>query len=629
MFDTSIESLFAETTAGEQLRDKRFCEAAKIIKQYHSPTYDGDGTLGDPENHAFEYISLTVAQMIFENPVVYVCDEDYDESSDGGETRALERAINRVVYLRRMRDKGIQAAIDQCICWGVGRVDQQPIQGATPGEVNKDGSFDLPMMPDYQRISQNHFSVDPLAITMKQARWMSFDMVRDKQDLLDEAKRFPDRGWKPEAIAIITPSVDTRLRPNQKKFGGIDRKEMWFKEVWIPEEELDESPGPQDGFHGTIRTICLTGQGGMSEIRRPRPYYGPPSGPAVVFGTHVVPDEVWPLSALYPVQTQVRDLNAHGRHVREAAAKNKRIGLGDALNAKDSQAIKDAADGDFLLVSGLDKQKIVEIEMGGITEAMMVYRNFARDLLDRTTGMSDAARGNVTGDATASENIIADNANGARTSVVKRQFQSGMREVVEKFGWFCDHDERTEITHSNGDVYLGGNGEALAKKLRKRFPGVEISDNWGQTQRVSFESRDIRIEPGSMERVDQGQMQRNATQAYQLIVGAVPVMAQFPDAVDWKGLFSDVGKAFNNPHMAQRVNAKAANANAVDMVQLGAGDAQAQPGQGGPTLTPPSSPAQAAGPARKGDSLKMQRRIVKAESAPQVRAKMGSARMAK
>lgn len=630
MIDTSVESLFSEITAGEQLRDKRFCEAAKIVKQYHTLTYDGSAALDVPENHAFEYISLIVPQMIFENPVMFICNEDYDEFSDNGESRQLEKATNRVLYLRRMREKGIQAAIDQCFCWSVGRVDQQPVPGATPGEVNKDGSFDLPMMPDYQRISQNHFCMDPLAITKAQARWTSFDVVRDKKDLLDEATRFPNRGWDAAAIEKITPSVDTKLRPMQKDLRGIDRKELWFKEIWIPEEELDDSLGPQDGFHGTIRTICLTGQGGMVEIRKARPYYGPPSGPAVIFGTHLVPDELWPLSALYPVQTQVKDLNAHGLHVRDAAARHKRVGLGDALSAKDSQAIKDAKNGEFLLVAGLDKQKVLEIELGGITEAMMVYRNFARDLLDRTSGMTDAMRGNVTGDATASENIIADNAGNVRTSFVKRQFQSAMREVGEKFAWFCDHDERTEVPHANGDTYHGGHGEALANRLRKKYPGIQIPDDWGQQQRIPFESRDIRIEPGSMERVDQGQQQRNAMQAYTLALQAVPVMAQFPDALDYRGLFEDIGRAFNSPHLAKRVRPQAANENAIAMAQLEAGDGAAQPG-----AAPKTAPGEggrgigAASPERKGDLLKMQRRIGKSQSAPQVRPKVGQARMVK
>lgn len=623
----------SESAAGEQLRDKRFVEAAKIIKQYHSTTYEGLAELGDPENHAFEYISLIVPQMIFENPVVFICDEDYDEQSDDGESRALEKATNRVLYLRRMREKGIQAAIDQCFCWSVGRIDQQPVPGSTPGEVNKDGSFDLPMMPDFQRVSQIHFAVDALAVTMKQARWMSFDCVRDKQDLLSEAANFPNRGWNVEAIKLITPSVDTKLRPQQKDLRTVDRKEMWFKEFWIPEEELDESPGPQHGFHGTIRTLCLTGRGGMTEIRKARPYYGPPSGPAVVFGTHMVPDELWPLSALYPVQTQVHDLNAHGKHVRTAAARHKRIGLGDALSAKDSQSIKDASDGDFLLISGLDKQKVLEIEMGGISEAMMVYRNFARDLLDRTSGMTDAMRGNVTGDATASENIIADNAGNVRTAFVKRQFQSAMREVGEKFAWFLDHDERTEVRHANGDIYMGGHGSALADKLRKKFPGIQIPDDWGTRQQVPFESRDIRIEPGSMERVDQGQQQRNAMQAFTLALQAVPLMAQFPDALDYAGLFEDIGRAFNSPHLAKRIHAQAANANAIDMAQLAAGDGAAPgdaptaPGQGGRPIG--IAPSQAASPERKGDLLKMQRRIVKSENAPQVRPKVGQAKMVK
>jgi hypothetical protein len=622
MLDTSPKNLTQEILAGEELRDKRLASSRAIFHQYVTNTYEGNSALDDPENHAFEYITLIVPQMIFENPVVSITSTP--PSADAAE---LEYAQNYWIRKTRVRDVGIQLAIDQCISWGVARIDQRAQPQAVPGWVNANGSMDMPMMPQMVRVPQNRHAMDSICVDPKLARWHSFMVIRDKDSLIREAKDFPKRGWNLKAIEEMATGVDLRkARPNRESFRNVERNELVFYEVWIPEEELDESLGPQHGFHGTIRTIAC-GRGGekYAEIRKPRPYYGPPTGPAVVFGTHVVPDEPWPMSALYPVQTQVKDLNNHSRAIREAAARRKRLVLGDAFSANDAKRINAAKDGEFLLVKGLDKQKVAELGLGGIDEAMAVYRNMARDLLDKNSSLSDALRGAATGDATATENAIASGAADVRMAFVKRQYQAHMRDAMERAAWFLHHDDRTAIQTGAGQLYIGGSVSDAAKRLREMFPGVEIPDDYSG-ERVPFETLDVQIEPASMERFDQAQSQRNAMQFFQLVSNAIPLMAQFPDATDWRAHFDRLGKAFGEPGLSARVFPDQANENFMAVQALGATPVSAgqvaQPRPGGRPVGQQ--------PADRGvSSNRLQRRVDKATDKPRARNTIGQARTSK
>jgi hypothetical protein len=624
MLDTSSKNMASELLAGEELRDKRLSESRKIVAQYHTCTYEGSPALDVPENHAFEYISLIVPQLIFENPGFLIRQEDMGP---------LEAAMNRWSKLQNLREVGIDLAVDQCFSWGVARIDQQVQAGWIPGQVNRNGSQDLPRIPVVRRVPQHRFNQDPLCLKESQARWKSQLVVRDQGDLLSEAERFPDRGWNKAAIKQMTTGTELRkARPNREGVRSVDRKEVCFYEVWIPEEELDESLGPQFGMHGTIRTIaCGRADDEFAEIRKPRPYYGPAEGPFVLFGTHVVPDEPWPLSAMYPVQTQVRDLNNHGVSIREAAARHKKIGLGDAMNPADSERIKNAKNGDFLLVNGLDKQKVVELSVGGIDEAMLVYRNFARDLLDKASAMSDALRGNVTGDATAYENAVAQGASDVRAAFVKRQYQAGMRAVGRRGGWYLFHDERSRIPLENGDVFQGGSGKDAADAIRKQYPGIEIPDDFVPVPRVPFDHLDIDLEPTAMERQDQATMQRNELQLFQIVAQTIPLMAQFPDATNWRARFERLGRAFNDPGLAKSVFPEAATEDLLAMQALGM-EAEAGPqgaGAGGSQGGQSFSGRHIGQPPKQGqkqDQLRMQRRIERSGSNPKVRPATGTAR---
>lgn len=629
MLDTSAKNMASELLAGEDLRDKRLGEAAKIVQQYHTTTYDGSAALDVPENHAFEYISLIVPQMIFENPAWVIGEAEMDP-----ELGSLQKAMNHWSRLANLRDVGIELAIDQCVCWGVGRIDQQPQPGWVPGQVNRNSSLDVPMMPMLRRIPQNRHIMDPLALRPSLARWHAQLVIRDKQDLLDEAERFPKKGWNKKNIAKMPTGTDLRkARPNREGMHTIDRGEVCFYEVWIPEEELDESLGPQMGMHGTIRTIaCGRGDDEYAELRKPRPYYGPPGGPFVLFGTHMVPNEPWPMSSLYPIQTQVKDLNNHGVAMRDAAAKHKKLALGDALQERDAKAINNAKNGQFLLVKGLDKQKVIELGLGGIDEVMLVYRNFARDLLDRASGITDAMRGNVTGDATATENAIAESASGTRVGMVKRQYQAGMRECGDRGGWFIWNDPRTLIPTGIGQVIRGGSPSDHAELIRRQFPGIEIPDDFLNQPRIPYEAIDKQLEPMSMERLDLATQQRNALQAFQLVTQAIPVMAQFPDATDWKARFEQLGKAFNDPNLARSVFPDKAMENMLALAQLG----MAQPGmqgmsapqQGGGAPPPPPGAGRKEGQAMPGANKEssMQRRVNNAGAKPKARSGTGKAR---
>jgi BarA-like signal transduction histidine kinase len=312
--------------------------------------------------------------------------------------------------------------------------------------------------------------------------------------------------------------------------------------------ELDDSPGSESGFHGTIYTITVGQTGGESDpdkvgyIREPRPYYGPKTGPYTFFGTYYVPDSAYPLSPIMASLGQADELNAHVRSAARSAAQYKRLILVDSKSKKLMQDVKSQPDNFVVPVEGLDRDRVIPIELGGITNQQVNYIQMARERLDRNSGIHDVMRGNISGTATATEVATADASSSIRIDYLKRQFVRATEQMLYRSGWYLWNDDR---------VFFPIGGEA-AQQMGMGEPYFQ----GGGEPPASYDDIELEVDAYSMERTNEAMQQRRALEALQVVSNVAAAMPQAP-YVNWEALLKQVGDSMNMPGMAQLIDKQA------------------------------------------------------------------------
>lgn len=575
MLDPSFMAMRREIDSAERFRDKHLDSLRTMIERYHGPAYRDDRAspdTDDPENFGHEYVSLVLPRIIHDTPKFRV--RMGEPMLDMMVGRRLQIAVNRwsrIVKLRRTLER---VATDMLFSYGVAMTVSEP----RPEARQIDGKD--PYLPRVYRISPERFFIDPAATSIEDARFMGHCYAIDKDDLLSRAETDPT--WDMQAIEALAANTDLDEVRRAGDRAVEDRKELAVYEVWVPEisqplaEAADELLG-QGMVNGTIYTLVKSrGNADSSKfegyLRQPIPYFGPRQGPYTVFGVYCVPDDPYPLSPLMAVQSQVVDLNAHLTSVRSSAAAYKRLVMVDARNHKLAQDIKDSPHDYIVLSESLDKDKVVNLEIGGITQQQVQYSQMAQDRLDRVSGIHDAMRGNIQGSATATEVAVAESSATMRMAHLKRQFQDCVDDLAKAVLWYMWHDERVSFP-------LGREGAEALLEADPKFVGGIGMGGW--------EDLEIQVDAYSMERVSEALVQKRAMELLQITTSVAQGMVAMP-FIKWREILSVVGDALNMPHLADMIDQNA--------MQRMAQQAQAaQPQGGGMPSGGPSQPTNAMG----------------------------------
>ena len=547
MIDTTPQGIRSEIESAERLRDSVLTNFSKQLASYHGPWYHESSPHEEysPENHYFEYMSLMVPRLVYDNPRFRVTTRR--PGTQRATATAIRHGLNRWIRDTDFRQTLRGAAADCLFNFGI-VLTSQSTNTTLPIELKEA----TPMWPTCERISQRLFFVDPQAQSFELARYTGHKFYRDKDDLLKYAEENEAEGWNPDAIKDLSTTgkseeSDMFYDPHHH----VDREEIALYEVWVRDHELDDSPGAEQGFNGTIFTIAVaqTDTGGeLSEmVREPRPYYGPRWGPYTMIGIYDVPDQVYPLAPLVAVQGQVEDLNIHATTTSASADAYKRLVLTDSTDPKFTQKIKDGQHNYVIPISGLDKSKMAQVEIGGITAQQLQYLNLAKDRLDRNSGMHDAMRGNVVGRGPATEVSGAAESASIRVSYIKQQFQAGVEQVCRTVAWYMYHDDRV--------VFPLGND--AAEEMAMKEPWL-IGGTFDPESGATFDDIELEIEPYSMERTSEARLQEKTMAAFQMLVQVAPGIPQMP-WIDWKGWFARLGDSMNMPELADLVNVDIAN----------------------------------------------------------------------
>lgn len=560
MLDVGISNLSEEARAAVQFMNKHQESLTERIKRFHGPSYDQKSGEVDPENHAFEYLSLYVPRAVYDNPKVKVGTRRPGSQADTAE--AIQHGLNRWIKSQNLRHTLDAMAYDYYLLWAVAIVSQEPIPGMEPMETVE--IYDIkneelgkkkvmPHWPKAYRISPRHFFLDAKSLHFSKARFYGHDSIRDKDDLLSIAKANPDQGWNADVIEDLVAGAGTDEFYGRRDDGAEretpERNELIVREIFVPEHELEESKGHKKGFHGTIFTIGV-GQSREGEersefIRKPRPFYGPKEGPYVLIGTYTVPDRPYPLSTIAAVESQTEDLNRHVTAMNLNADRYKRQVLVDAGRPDEAQKIAEGTDSMVIPVSNLDATKVKEIEIGGITTQHLAMVADKRDRLDRVAGMHDAQRGVVTGKGTATEVQEASESSDTRASYIMRRYQDGVASILNKVAWYLYYDDRVIFPlGSEAQQKLGMTG------VEPWYYGGLHDPRSGAT----FEDIELEIEPHSMMRANEGLILKRTLEGLGFIMQAAPMMPQTAMYMDWPGIIADLGDALNMPQLGERIN---------------------------------------------------------------------------
>ena len=562
MLKLDLHSLMREVEAAEDFRDQHLSEWRRLIERFHGPAYRAiDTHEDDPENFVHEYVALLLPRIVHDAPKIRVKSaRPVTQSMTAG---LLQVGINRWCKMTKVRNTLERIATDMLLGYGVGMVVNEPRKGYR----DIDGAE--PFLPRLYRISPDRFFMDPAATNVEDVRYMGHCWVIDRDDLLAQAER--EDGWDSEIINRVADNsgVDEVREGYSGKREIPDRQELVVYEVFVPEvndediEEIDDALGAQV-FSGTIYTM-IKGQsadGKKSDAgfaRKPRPYYGPRTGPYTVFGVYTVPDDPYPLSPIMALVPQMDDVNHHLRSMRYSASAYKRLIAVDSRNAKLAQDIRDKDDLYVVLADGIDPSQVVPIEIGGITPQQVQYSAMAQDRLDRVSGIHDAMRGNITGQPTATEVSVAESASGMRMAHLKRQFQECVNESMRNVAWFLFHDRKVMFPLGEDGVPIVGEPEPMFSA--SAMVGV-------------FDDLDLDIEAMSMERVSDMVLQKRSLEMLQLI-GTLSQQVLAAPHVKWREVMSMVGDAMNIPNLADLIDQAR-----VMQMQQGAGQSpQGAPGE--------------------------------------------------
>ena len=542
MLDLTFDSIRREVESAERFRDTHLSSFRTMVEKYHGPGYRDDRAdpyIDEPENFGHEYVSLVLPRIIHDTPKFRVkLGEPMLDLMIG---RRLQIAINRWSRITKLRRTLERVATDMLFTYGVALTVSEP----RPEVRRTDGKE--PYLPRIYRISPDRFFMDPAATHIEDARFMGHCYAMDRNDLIARAE--DDDTYDIEAIMSIPSGTDLDEVRDDNGRDIEDRKELAVYEVWVPEadqsmaEQIDELLGP-GMVNGTIYTF-VKGRSKSSKwdgyIRKPIPYFGPRNGPYTVFGVYTVPDDPYPLSPLMAIQSQTEDLNAHLTSVRSSAAAYKRLVMVDARNAKLAQDIKDRPHDYIILSESLDKDKVVNLEVGGITQQQVQYSQMAQDRLDRVSGIHDAMRGNIQGSATATEVAVAESSATMRMAHLKRQFQESVDDLARSVLWYMWHDDRVAFP-------LGREGAEALLEADPKFTGGVRMPGW--------EDLEVAVDAYSMERVSEALVQKRAMELLQITTSVAQGMMAMP-FIKWREILSVVGDSLNMPHLSDMIDQNA------------------------------------------------------------------------
>jgi len=520
MVDVDPDDLMRRVAEDEAYIDPSLKKRDELIETYASSFHLGkSGKADEPENHPFEFTSLFLPLLAYTNPRVRL--GTASRSRQKPAVQALNHAINRWVTQTGFVRLAEKLAMDYFFGWGATVASVGP----RPGMWENDQPDWWPML---YRVSPRQFGFDHTAYSFEQAEHVWWSSAADHAEMVEMARMDAERaekdreGWIADRVREMSPGGGMDRIKAEKQEDADLRNQVLYYNVWVPGARVKEENTPEKGYSGAIFTFAWsTGDAGI-EIREPYDYRGHPDGPATLWGCYTVPDEALPLSPLIPTAQLQKDLNRVARANTAASLSWKRT-----LVTEDDQLANDIKYGvhdGIAVAESVNKDNLHVYESGGLSDQGLAQEGRLRDQLDRNSGIFDAMRGNVTGDATATENMIAGSAASNRQGFIIKKFVDAASAALERPLAHMYWEDR--IIYDLGPEIAAQQGAQPGQTAY--FYGGKAEENG------PFEELELTVMPQSMGR-------RSPQQDKEEAMGLLALMGQLSELVQLNP-FADVGR---------------------------------------------------------------------------------------
>lgn len=499
---------------------RRVTERSRDLKEQFHAMEDDD----TPLNHPFEFCRSMVSQLVFSRPTCRVTEGGHVSDQTEMVGVGLKNLIGRPDW--GFIDTFEAIATDIQFDFGVGFIHIEP----TP---DWEGAGPIPFWPVVKRISPCMYIRDARTPDFGgKPRFEGHMCVAYKDDLLRQTDSQGAPLYDPAAVAQLADGDGLSQLRQDLAVEGVQLSDdtgiVVFWELYFHAEQAWATVG----FHPTQTTFL--------RVKPCRGAYGcPAGGPYILFGDYPSIDQVYPVANLAVTKALVEDINKHRRSIRDDAAKAKKFVVVSAGSDQVIQAITTAPGSSVLAIPGFNGI-LQEAEIGGPAKESVAYTEVMTANLDRMSGLSNVARGDLQSSTTATAVAQA----GAFTS-------SGMRRAKSRF------------LHKTADA-LAKVADLIMHCPDVRFP-VSINDpQSGQQMRVELNGGQIdpptspwrsriqvEIEPYSQEYVDQTQLRQDMTEAFQMVLAIMQAAAMDP-TLKPEPMINDLLQTLNIPEAAKK-----------------------------------------------------------------------------
>jgi len=537
-----VKELWSQIEIAEKARDRTLRKFDEMVRAYHTPWYDSVGGQDYLKNHYYEFVSLRLPRVAFQNPVVSVRTTSSSDMKKVLEARMYHHALNRWVRDVNFVRTAEKVALDYFFGHGV-------MLTFNDRKAGYEESEDPIYMPRCARVDPKLWAMDPQARSYEEARYAFHAVVEDKDELVKRARADANRneddreGWDVEAIESMAEGSGVEKYVRDVNFEARMNLVVYY-EVWCPSEQVEPENTPERGFHGVWKTIGYdVGHRAPRIIRKTRDYYGPRWGPYTLFGCYSVPGKPYPLAPLLATYSQVKQSNDNRSVIRSSAENYKRMIFVDEIDKKLASAVKNGKHDYVYPQSGLKKDSVVPVEIGGVTDQMIAVQGIFDNDVDRMSGILETQRGQVSGDATATENAIANVSASNREGWQIKKFWDACAQVLRTVRWYMANEERI-VTDLGDDVrdeigegravFIGGRATeenwSGIRRRAKAHAGIDLPEEFplDLDQSKGVDDQELQIEVSSMSRRDEMQSRIEAWDKLMQVSQIAQMMTTMP-----------------------------------------------------------------------------------------------------
>lgn len=510
-----IEEVEAAIKVREKYRKGPERAEKKLPGPYHHGDFEGDGAHSDVENRIHELTATTIPQLAMHNPRVRMGSDRTGVAQEA--SMALRHATNRWAVETKIKHEAQLFARDGLLGWGVAHV------GLEPAPVLEGSGVDDPVRPRFERIAPDDHIMDPWCHHWTKARYHAHKIVVRKDLLLEYAKENPDEGWNVKAIERMAMDTNSEDAFSKDSMDRPERGEVCYWQVWMryDEDEGALSEEERKFHHGRMYYVALEKDQDPQArefeedwVRDPQPFYGPACGPYVVFGVWDAPSTPFPVSPAVAILNGVEYFNRLRLANMSAESDHKQLLIVDDMYEDMPDLVRDGEDGLVIRAQGFDKDKILQVEVGGASQQGYLAEDRMRTWLDRMSGTDPAQAGSANPDATATATVVADAAAETLRSHMKARFGDAMEQALMVVAWYLYTDEGV----------VQPLGAEAAKDLGMEQPVFY----GGPDEGLSFDELELRMEVMSMEQTSAGLHQSRVERFFTWLVQFAPALVQFP-----------------------------------------------------------------------------------------------------